>query len=61
MFYPFSPRLFRNQEDMTIERYVAVADECLIHDLPEVYRSESIDHDVRVLAIENVATFDPDA
>ena len=62
MFDRFSPKLFRNQEEMTIERYVAGSDKCLFHhDLPEVYRSESIDHDVRVLAIEKAVTFYPDA
>ena len=32
MLYRFSPKLFRNQEDMTIKLYVARADECLFHE-----------------------------
>ena len=31
------------------------------HDLHEVNSSESVDHDVRVLAIEDAASFYPDA
>ena len=62
MFYRFSPKQFRNQEDMTIELYVAGERyKCLFHDLPEVYRCESIGHDVGVLAIEKAATFYTDA
>ena len=61
MLYCFSPKLFRNQEIMTVESYVAWTEECLFHNLSEVYGREDIDHDVRVPAVENATSFYSDA